>query len=111
MAPCDAVLVLTTLPHGADGAGWARRLVEARLAACVSVLPGLTSVYRWRDAAGQDVIEDAAEQQIVIKTTADRLEALKAWLAANHPYELPELLVLPAGGGDAYLAWVSSSTR
>ena len=108
----DAVLVLTTLPTGADGAGWGRRLVEARLAACVSVLPGLTSVYRWRDAAGQETIEDAAEQQIVIKTTPARLEALKAWLAANHPYEVPELLVLPvAGGGDAYLAWISSSTR
>jgi len=106
----EATLVLTTLPEGFDVPAWGRQLVEARLAACVSALPAMTSVYRWRDETGRDAIEQAAEQQVVIKTTAARLEDVKVWLAANHPYEVPELLALPvAGGGAAYLAWLSAS--
>jgi periplasmic divalent cation tolerance protein len=107
MAATDVLLVLTTLPGDADGAAWGRPLVEARLAACVSLLPGMTSVYRWQDGVSVD-----REQQVVIKTTADRLEAVRAWISGHHPYELPELLVLPVSdGGAAYLAWVTASTR
>jgi periplasmic divalent cation tolerance protein len=98
-------LVLTTLGADADAVALARTLVEERLAACVNVLPPMTSVYRWKGTVEQD-----REQQIVIKTTADRLTALEARLRALHPYEVPEFLVIPvAGGSAAYLQWVGES--
>ena len=105
--PPTVVLVLTTIGADADAAALARTLVDERLAACVNVLPAMTSVYRWK---GQ--VESDREQQIVIKTDAGRLAALEARLRALHPYELPEFLVLPAGGGSAaYLAWIRESVE
>lgn len=83
----------------------ARSLVEQRLAACVNVLPPMTSTYRWKGS-----VEQEREQQLVIKTSADQLAAVEAWLLANHPYETPELLVLEASGSAAYLRWVGEST-
>lgn len=99
------VLVLTTLGADADGAAFARPLVDERLAACVNVVPQMTSVYRWKGAVEQD-----REQLLIIKTTRDRLPALEARIRDLHPYELPEFLVLSAAGGSAaYLAWVAES--
>ena len=83
----------------------ARSLVEQRLAACVNVLPPMTSTYRWKDN-----VEQEREQQLVIKTSTEQLAAVQAWLLANHPYETPELLVLEASGSPAYLRWVGEST-
>jgi periplasmic divalent cation tolerance protein len=101
------VLVLTTLGAGTDAEALARTVVEERLAACVNVLPPMTSIYRWK---GQ--IEDDREHQIIIKTTAGRVAALQHRLRELHPYELPEFLVLPAGGGaEAYLSWVRESVE
>jgi periplasmic divalent cation tolerance protein len=102
-----AVLVLTTIGPDADGQALARTLVDERLAACVNVLPVMTSVYRWK---GQ--IEQDQEQQLVIKTTPDRLEALQSRVRELHAYELPEFLVVNADAGSAaYLAWVGESVR
>ena len=84
-------IVLTTLGADADAATLARTLVEERLAACVNMLPPMTSVYRWQGKVEQD-----REQQMVIKTTADRVAALQTRLRQLHPYELPEFLVLDA---------------
>ena len=101
------VLVLTTIAAEADGAALARTLVTERLAACVNVLPAMTSVYRWKGQVEQD-----REQQIVIKTTADRVSALEGRIRELHAYELPEFLVLSAEGGSAaYLAWVEEAVR
>ena len=101
----SAVIVLTTLGADADAPALARTLVEERLAACVNVLPGVTSVYRWNDAVGQE-----REQQIVIKTTRDRVGALQSRLHQLHPYDVPEFLVVPVlSGSAAYLAWVAES--
>lgn len=101
------MIVLTTIGADADGAALARALVEERLAACVNVLPLMTSIYRWHGQVEQD-----REQQLVIKTAPERLAALEARLRQLHAYDLPEFLVLPTGGGsDAYLAWVRDSTR
>lgn len=100
----DAAIVLTTLGADADAAALARTLVEERLAACVNVLPAMTSVYRWKGQLEQD-----REQQLVIKTTAARVAALEARLRTLHPYELPELLVLGAAAGAAYGAWLGES--
>ena len=91
----------------ADGAALARTLVEERLAACVNVLPAMTSVYRWKGQVEQD-----REQQMVIKTTVDRISALEARVRELHAYELPEFLVLTAdAGAEAYLAWIEDSVR
>ena len=101
----NAVLVLTTIGADADGLALARTLVEEQLAACVNVLPVMASVYRWK---GQ--IEQDREQQLVIKTTTARLEALEARVRELHAYELPEFLVIAADGGSVpYLAWVRES--
>lgn len=99
-----ATLVLTTLGADTDASVLARALVEERLAACVNVLPPMRSFYRWKGA-----VEDEREQQLLIKTTPEALEALTARLLELHPYETPELLVLDAGGSDAYLRWLGES--
>ena len=99
-------IVLTTLGADADAATIARTLVDERVAACVNILPPMTSVYRWQGKAEQD-----REQQIVIKTAQDRVRALQTRLRQLHPYELPEFLVLDATASDAYFAWVGESAR
>jgi len=96
------VVAFSTVGKPEDASRIARALVERRLAACVNVVPGLTSVYRWK---GQ--IESEAESLLVIKTRRERVDELKAALAALHPYEVPELIVLPIEDGHApYLAWL-----
>ena len=101
------VIVLTTLGADADAAALAETLVTERLAACVNVLPVMTSVYRWKEK-----IERDREQQIVIKTTADRLEALEARLLALHPYDVPEFLIVPVESASAaYRDWLLGSVE
>ncbi len=99
------VIVLTTLAAGTDAAGLARALVTERLAACVNVLPAMTSVYRWEGR-----VEEEQEQQLVIKTAENRVAALSARIRALHPYAVPELLVIRASdGSDEYLRWLRDS--
>lgn len=101
----SVVVVLTTLPNPEKAAEIARILVEERLAACVNILPGIRSIYRWKDA-----IQDEPETLAIAKTTADRAEALHGRLIALHPYQQPEVIALPVSGGHApYLAWVAAS--
>jgi periplasmic divalent cation tolerance protein len=101
------VLVLTTIAADADATAIARTLVDERLAACVNILPVMTSVYRWKSTIEQD-----REQQLVMKTTAERLPVLEARLRQLHPYELPEFLILPTSGGSSeYLAWVAAEVK
>lgn len=102
----DYILVLTTLPAAADAASLARCLVEERLAACVNVFGEMDSVYRWKGA-----VEQERERQVVIKSSRDRLPDLERRLKNLHPYEVPELIVLPiVGGSAAYLGWLGEST-
>lgn len=104
-ANLDVRIALTTIGSEADAIAIAKTLVDEKLAACVNVLPAMISIYRWKGAVEQD-----KEHQILIKTTADRLATLEARLRQLHPYELPEFLVIdPAGGSTAYLAWVKES--
>ena len=101
----SVVLVLTTIAAEADGPAFARTLVDEQLAACVNVLPAMTSVYRWK---GQ--VQSDREQQVVIKTTRDRLAALETRVKALHTYEVPEFVVIAAdAGSSAYLDWVAES--
>lgn len=101
----DVVLVLTTFPDDFDAArltAFIEGLVSSGTAACVSVMAPMQSTYRW-----EGKVEVARERQVVIKTTTDRVAALQSALAAAHPYDLPEFLVVPVTGGSAdYLAWV-----
>ncbi len=98
-------ILFCTLPDRATGLDLARRLVEARLAACVNLVPGLTSVYRWQGA-----IQEDSEHLMLIKTRADRLPAIQALLQAHHPYELPEIVAVPISDGlPAYLQWIDQN--
>jgi periplasmic divalent cation tolerance protein len=105
----NLVLVLTTVPaddRAASGDRIANILVSERLAACVTIGPPMTSVYRWQGNVTRD-----AERQLVIKTSVDRVAALKNRLTELHSYELPEIIVIPVtGASDAYLNWVLTST-
>lgn len=102
----DVRLVLTTCPDHASADALARALVEERLAACVTRLPGAHSTYRW-----QGQIEQADEVVLLIKTRGERLAALAERIRALHPYELPEVVALPVVGGLApYLQWVVDET-
>jgi periplasmic divalent cation tolerance protein len=99
------LVLLSTVGSAADAERIARALVEARLAACVNVVPGVVSHYRWQGKVQQD-----PELLLVIKTTRGRFAALRRALAALHPYEVPELLGLDVAVGDPpYLAWLDQA--
>lgn len=98
-------VLFTTCPDQDSAQGLAAGLLEQQLAACVSVLPGLTSFYRWQGEVQQD-----AEVLLMIKTAAEVYPALEKYLLEQHPYEVPELLALPVNRGlPAYLDWVAHS--
>ena len=101
-----AAVLLTTVSTDEDARRLSDALVERRLAACVSVVPGLRSTYRW-----QGKVERTGELLLLIKTTAASVEEVRrAFLGGLHPYEVPELLVLPvAGGHAAYLEWIAAN--
>jgi periplasmic divalent cation tolerance protein len=106
MTAPDHVIVLTTLPANADVRAFGTVLVEGRVAACVNVLPEMTSIYRW-----EGKVEQEPERQVVIKTTAARLPDLRERVRSLHPYDVPEFIVLPIiDGSEAYLKWVREST-
>ena len=95
-------VALITAPDLETATGIARALVEERLVACVNLVPGVRSIYRW-----EGKVEDDAEVLLVVKTRADRAGSLVDRVAELHPYELPEVVMLPAVGGSlAYLDWV-----
>lgn len=100
------LIVFSTFPNETSAREAAARLVESGAAACVSILPGLTSVYRW-----QGKIEEAAEALLMIKTTREAYPRLESALKACHPYELPEILAVAAEAGlPGYLEWVMQET-
>ncbi len=103
----DKIVVLSTCGSEEEAGRIASVLVERRLAACVNLLPNMRSVYRWKGA-----VESAAECLLVIKSSRDRFEALRAALEAAHSYELPEALALTVvDGSPAYLEWLDASLR
>lgn len=106
--PSDAASIrigLTTTSTLEEGQRLARLLVERRLAACVNVIPNLTSIYRWQGA-----VEEASEVLLLIKTTKEMLGALESALRELHSYDLPEFLVLDVdSGSQPYLNWLFDS--
>ena len=102
----DTRIVLTTAGSREEADRISRFLVEERLAACVNLLPGLASVYRW-----QGEVESSDEILLIIKTSAGSLDQVESALRRLHSYDLPELLVLhPDSGSKAYLEWLTAST-
>ena len=99
----DKIVVLSTCRSTEEAQRIARTLVEKRLAACVNVLPGMRSVYRWKDE-----IEDEEEVLLIIKTSRALVEDLKGEIERVHSYEVPEIIALPVvDGSDRYLAWMN----
>jgi periplasmic divalent cation tolerance protein len=100
-----ARIVLTTAPNAEVAGQIARTLVEERLAACATLIPGAESVYRWKGE-----VETATETLVLIKTGAEQLSALEARLHQLHSYETPEFLVLKVEAGSrGYLEWLVES--
>ncbi len=100
------IVVLVTCPSQEVGEEIAQVLVKGRLAACVNVVPGLTSIYRWEGKISRD-----AESLLVIKTRRAKLPALSRRVKAIHPYSVPEVIALPiVAGSGPYLTWIRHST-
>jgi periplasmic divalent cation tolerance protein len=98
----DKIVVLSTCDSADKAAEIARHLVEKRLAACVNIIPGARSIYRW-----QGKIEDAAEWVLVIKSRREVFASLSKELQSVHSYEVPEVIALPVvDGSESYLAWL-----
>lgn len=103
----SAIVCFCACPERETAERIASALVGERLAACVNVLPGVSSLYRW-----QGKVERAEETMLMIKTVSGRLDALSARVAQLHPYELPEVIAVEAAGGlPACLDWVAAQTR
>lgn len=98
----DKIVVLSTCSSEEEAARVARALVEARVAACVTMLPGARSIYRWEGA-----VQSAAECLLVIKSSQSLFERLRSALEQAHSYEVPEMLALPiAEGAPKYMSWL-----
>ena len=103
----DKIVVLSTCANEADAGRVARALVEAGLAACVSVVPGLRSYYHWRGA-----LETSDEVLLLIKSSRELFPQLKLEIEKIHPYEVPEILALPVvEGAENYLNWMGANLR
>ena len=103
----EFVVVLVTAPDEAVAAEIARALVEERLAACVNILSGMRSIYRW-----QGNVEDEREALMLIKTHRERFAELQSRVKALHPYSVPEVIALPiVAGSPDYLAWLAEGAK
>lgn len=103
--PGPFAIVLTTAGSDEEAERIARELVERRLAACVNVVPGVVSIYRWNDAVQRD-----SERLLVVKTSAARFAAVRDAILELHSYEVPEVVMVPISGGSAaYLAWLAGA--
>lgn len=102
----DAVVVLTTVANTSEAEQLIRALVERRIVACGTMLPGARSIYRW-----EGKVADEQEVVILLKTRAARLESLEVAFGELHPYRVPELLALPVASGlGKYLDWIEDET-
>jgi periplasmic divalent cation tolerance protein len=107
MGDATVAVVLTTIGSPEEAAALAGVLVERRLAACVQIVDGVRSLYRWKDR-----IEDDREVLLLVKIRSDAFETVRRAIREHHPYETPEIVLLPVRDGDPdYLRWVVQETR
>jgi periplasmic divalent cation tolerance protein len=100
----DTRLILVTASPRAEAKRIAHALVEERLAACVNLIGGVHSVYRWKET-----VETADEVLLLIKTRQEKIDAVRTRVHELHSYEVPEFLVLDVTeGSSAYLEWIAS---
>ncbi|WP_329911595.1 divalent cation tolerance protein CutA [Serratia quinivorans] len=105
MSDCEAVVILCTAPDEATAQDLAARILGEKLAACVTLLPGASSLYYW-----EGKLEQEYEVQMLFKSQRSHQDALLNYLKQHHPYQTPELLVLPVMAGDKdYLLWINAS--
>jgi len=103
----DIVLLLTTWPDEQRAEQAARIFLQKNLVACVNILPKMLSIYKW-----DGDIKNGTEHQMLLKTSASRTEELKQAILERHPYECPEVLILPVTGGyDEYMNWITGNTK
>jgi periplasmic divalent cation tolerance protein len=103
---CQWLMAVTTAPSAEVASALVRELVSRGLVACGTVLPGSTSIYRWKGTT-----EQTSEAVVLLKTTGKRWAALCSTLPALHPYEVPELIAVPiVGGHQPYLDWLRAET-
>lgn len=101
------LIIFTTLPNQPEAETLARKIVEAKLAACVQILPPMISVYSW-----QDKIEKDSENLLLIKTLPEKYAELEKFIAANHSYEIPEIVAIRAEKVSGnYLDWMKNSLK
>ena len=101
----DKIVVLVTCSSAEEASRIAHALVERRLAACVNIVDGVQSVYRWKGA-----VEEAAERLLLVKTARSHFEALQSAIRELHSYDVPEIVALPIVEGlEAYLGWIGTS--
>lgn len=106
MPHTDALVILTTLSSADEAASFVRTLLERRLVACGTILPGGRSLYRW-----EGKVADEQEVVVMLKTRSGQLDSLKAAFAELHPYRVPELLAMPVVAGlEKYLSWINGET-
>jgi len=101
------ILILTTTPNLKFAQTLSKNLVKTKLAACVSVKPGIVSFYRWKGR-----VEKVRECLLLIKSRKDRFQKIKKAICNQHPYEIPEVISLPISQGSSeYLSWMKSSIK
>ncbi len=106
MPHTDAIIVLTTVASEDEAVRLVRTLLDRRLVACGTLLPGARSMYRW-----QGKVADEREVVVMLKTRSARLESLQNAFGDLHPYKVPELLALPVSAGlEKYLEWINTET-
>ena len=102
----ESVLVITNFPDKKTASALAEVLIDQHVAACVNMLSPCTSVYRW-----QDKVESAEEIPMLIKTQRQHYERVEQLIKIMHPYELPEVIMVPITRGlPAYLQWIADET-
>ena len=103
----EAILIITNFPDKKIASALAEKLIDVHLAACVNVLGECSSVYSW-----QGKTEMATEIPVFIKTQQQHYDQVEQMIKAMHPYELPEVIIVPVSGGlPAYLQWIADETR
>jgi periplasmic divalent cation tolerance protein len=103
----DFALLLVTVPSESDARLLATDMVEEGLAGCVNVIPNLTSIYRWKDE-----LQTETEALLMIKTTRAAVPALESWILKNHPYDIPEFVIVPIESvTEAYGQWLARNIK
>jgi periplasmic divalent cation tolerance protein len=102
----DSIVLFCTCPNEDEARRIAEGLVESRLAACVNLLPGMESIYRW-----EGEVETAREVLLLIKSKAERWDELRARITELHSYDTPEIIAIPiTAGSEKYLNWIGRET-